>query len=113
MHVVAVHDLKQRLNGRGVPFERECRVYELCNAERARDALDYHMAVATLLPPRIAVYQEHGRVKATAMKPSFQLSHFGNGALRHLAEDLDQSLMRIIDDACRTPAETLLPADTN
>ncbi|MDQ7005367.1 MAG: DUF302 domain-containing protein [Ghiorsea sp.] len=35
--VLHIHDLKATMNKKGVPFEPECRIFEVCNPKKAFD----------------------------------------------------------------------------
>ncbi len=34
--VLAVHNLKETLVKKGIPFDKECRIYEVCNPQQAK-----------------------------------------------------------------------------
>ena len=38
--VLGVHDLKQTMAKKGVAFERECRIFEVCNPHQAKKVLE-------------------------------------------------------------------------
>jgi len=65
--ILGFHDLKQKMNQKGVKFRSECRVFDVCNPQRARTVLEVDMAVSTALPCRISVYEEGGTVKVSTL----------------------------------------------
>jgi len=89
--VLHVLDLKSTLHDKGIDLDDEVRIYDVCNPLAASQALHQNMATATVLPCRIAVYSGAGGVTvATA------------AGLRHadtLAQDVEQALLAIIDEA--------------
>lgn len=105
--VLGVHDLKEKLNSKGVPFARECRVYEVCNPQQAQRVLDQAIAVSTALPCRISVYQEDGRTVLAMLKPTALLALFGMPDAFDVAREVEESMTQIMVEACREP--TLLP----
>lgn len=103
MEVVGMHDLSEKLGREGMRLDRDCRVFEICNANRTRRALEAEMSVSTILPIRISVYEvpEH-RVRLAVLKPTALLDLWGNRDLESLAQEAEDSLICIIDAACRS-----------
>ncbi len=56
--VLAVHDLKAKLREKGVDFNRDCLIYEVCNPQQAKKVLEANTEISTALPCRISVYRE-------------------------------------------------------
>ena len=50
--VLGVHDLKAKMAEKGVPFARECRIFEVCNPHQAKKVLETDLQVSTALPCR-------------------------------------------------------------
>lgn len=100
--VLGVHDLKQKMESKGVPFSRECRIIEVCNPKQAKAVLEANMAISTALPCRIAVYDEGDgdRVKVSTLKPTAVLALYGSVELEPVAKDVEETIVRIIDTAC-------------
>lgn len=99
--VLAVHDLKQKMNDKGVEFERECRIFEVCNPKKAKAVLETDMSISNALPCRISVYEEGGKVKVSTLKPTAVLSLFGRPELEPVAREVEEAMVRIIDAACQ------------
>jgi len=38
--VLGVHNLKENMAKKGVPFQRECRIFEVCNPHQAKKVLE-------------------------------------------------------------------------
>ncbi|HVZ63181.1 MAG TPA: DUF302 domain-containing protein [Lacunisphaera sp.] len=99
--VQAVHDLREKLESKGVPFGRECRVIELCNPRHAQVVLNQDIEIATALPCRIALYEEGGRTILATMKPTMLLTMFSAPGAAETAKEVEDVLIRIMDEACR------------
>lgn len=99
--VQASHDLKQKLNSKGVAFDRECRVLEVCNPVHAQKVLDQDIEISTALPCRIAVYVENGRTILATMKPTALLTMFNAPGATATAKEVEDTMVRIMEDACR------------
>jgi len=98
--VLGIHNLKAKMREKGVEFDRECRIIEVCQPAQARRVLDANMAISTALPCRIAVYEENGKVKVSTLKPTELLGLFEEPSLQPVAQEVEDTIKRIIDDAC-------------
>ena len=99
--VLAVHDLKQTMAKKGVTFERECRIFEVCNPHQAKKVLEANLEISTALPCRISVYEEGGRTKLATIKPTAMLSLYPNAELKHVAEEVEAVIESIMSEAAR------------
>ncbi len=98
--VLGIHDLKQKMNAKGVDFGPECRVLEICNPGKAKTVLEADMSISNALPCRISVYEKEGMVKVSTLKPTQLLGLFGRPELEPVAKEVEEALFRIIDAAC-------------
>ena len=101
MGVLGVHNLTEKMREKGVPFERQCRVYEVCNPHQAQKVLQADVSISTALPCRISIYEEDGKVKVATIKPTALLEMFGNAGLQPVAREVEESIVRIVDAACQ------------
>lgn len=96
--VLGTHDLRQKMESKGVPFPRECRVFEVCNPQQAQAVLTQAMEVSTALPCRISVYEENGRTVLATLKPTRLLTLFGALGAAEVAQAVEETLVRIMDE---------------
>jgi uncharacterized protein (DUF302 family) len=99
--VQAVHNLREKMESKGVPFERECRVIEVCNPGHAQAVLNQNIEISTALPCRISVYAEGGRTILATMKPTMLLTMFNAPAAAATAQEVEDVMVRIMDETCR------------
>jgi uncharacterized protein (DUF302 family) len=98
--VLHVHDLRQKMQEKGVDFPRACRVLEVCNPHQASRVLAQNMAVSVALPCRIAIYEEGGRTKLATMLPTAMLALFpGAASLQEVAADVEREILAMMDEA--------------
>jgi uncharacterized protein (DUF302 family) len=95
-----VHDLKQKMADKGVPFGPQCRILEVCNPHQAKAVLEANPSISTALPCRIAVYEHAGKTIVSTLKPTAVLSLFGNPELQPIAQEVESAIIRMIDAAC-------------
>ena len=98
--VMEIINLKQKMVDKGVEFDPECMIVEVCNPVQAKKVLMADMSISTALPCRISVYEEDGVVKVATLKPTAILALFGNPNILHVAEFVETTIQRIIDTAC-------------
>ena len=96
--VLGVYNLRQKLQEKGVPFDRECLVFEVCNPILAKKVLDDNIAISTALPCRISVYQEGGTTKIATIKPTMLLGLFPNPELAAVAAEVEGALIEIMKE---------------
>ena len=98
--VLHIHDLGKTLRGKGIDFEKECRVFEVCNPVQAEKVLSIDMQLNMALPCRISVFTEEGKTKIGLIKPSQILSSLSDdAALLEIAKDVEEKTIQMIDNA--------------
>lgn len=98
--VLHVHDLGATLRGKGVAFERECKVFEVCNPRQAARVLAVDMRLNMALPCRVSVYTEAGGTRIGMIEPVGMLAMLSTDpALAQVAQEVQAVVMRSIDEA--------------
>jgi uncharacterized protein (DUF302 family) len=97
--VLGVHDLRATMAKKGVPFARECRVFEVCNPHQARKVLEANLEISTALPCRISVYEEGAVVKLATIKPTALLDLYATPGLKTVAQEVETALEAIMSEA--------------
>ena len=96
--VLGFYDLRQKMRDKGVTFDRDCLVFEVCNPYQARKVLERDITIAAALPCRVAVFQEDGKTKLATIKPTALLSIFPNLELQPVAVEVEQILSQIMHE---------------
>lgn len=96
--VLNVIDLKERLAAKGVEFGPRCRIYEICNPVQAKRVLEKNLSISTVLPCRVSVYEEGGKVKVATLLPTQALGLFGSPELLPIAEEVEANIKAVIDE---------------
>jgi uncharacterized protein (DUF302 family) len=97
--VLMVHDLKAKMKEKGVDFERDCLVFEVCNPHQAKKVLEANAEISTALPCRISVYGESGRVTLATLRPSALMEIFDAPGLRAVAEEVEDTILKMMNEA--------------
>ncbi len=94
-------DLKAKMVEKGVPFDRECIIVEVCNPQQAKKVLEQNPVISTSLPCRISIYEDAGRVTVATVKPTVLLDMYPNAeSLASVAREVEDTIVAIIDEAC-------------
>jgi uncharacterized protein (DUF302 family) len=96
--VMQVHDLKETMAKKGVGFERECLIFEVCQPQQAKKVLDQDMS-STALPCRISIYEEDGKTILATLKPTTLLAMFNAPQLVEVAQEVEDTLVKIMREA--------------
>ena len=100
--VLAMHDLREKMEEKGVEYPGECLIFEVCIPHKAKEALEAHPEISTALPCRISVYRgRDGTTRLSTIRPTALMSIFGAAGLQGLAEDVEAILSTIMREAAR------------
>ncbi|MBN8420004.1 MAG: DUF302 domain-containing protein [Verrucomicrobia bacterium] len=102
--VMQVHDLKETMWKKGVEFEHECLIFEVCQPEQAKKVLEEDMSISTALPCRISVYEKGGKTTLATLKPTKLLGLFNAPQLNDTAAEVEAVLVKIMTEAASAPA---------
>lgn len=98
--VLHVHDLGATLRGKGMVFDEECQVFEVCNPGQAAKVLAIDLRLNMALPCRISVYTEKGKTKIGLIKPMQMLLALSQDAsLIQVAKEVEDITIQMIDEA--------------
>lgn len=98
--VMHVHDLGTTLRGKGITFDEECKIFEVCNPAQAAKVLTTDMRLNMALPCRISVYTEKNKTKIGLIKPVQMLSALSQDpALTQVAKEVEEKTIQMVDEA--------------
>jgi len=100
--VLTIHNLKETMRKKGVEFDQECRIFEVCNPHQAKRVLEKDMTLSTALPCRISVFTEGGKVKLATLKPTALISQFNVPDLQPVAMEVEETLIQIMKEAAES-----------
>ena len=98
--VLHVHDLGTTLRGKGVAFDEECKIFEVCNPAQAAKVMSADMRMNMALPCRISVFTEKGKTKIGFINPTQMLSALSkDAAIAQVAKEVEEQTVRIVDES--------------
>ena len=96
--VMQVHNLKETMVKKGVEFERECLIFEVCQPQQAKKVLDQNMSVSTALPCRISIYEESGKTILASLRPTILIGMFDSPQLEGVAKEVEDTIVKIMTE---------------
>ena len=98
--VLHIHDLGTTLRSKGMAFEEECKIFEVCNPGQAAKVMSIDMSLNMALPCRISVYTEKGKTKIGLIKPAQMLSALSqDAALVQIAKEVEEKTIQMVEEA--------------
>jgi uncharacterized protein (DUF302 family) len=98
--VLHVHDLGTTLRGKGIAFDEDCKIFEVCNPGQAAKVLATDMRLNMALPCRISVFTEKGATKIGLIKPGQMLATISpDAALSQIAQEVEEKTILMVDEA--------------
>jgi uncharacterized protein (DUF302 family) len=98
--VLHVHDLGVMLRSKGIVFDNECKIFEVCNPGQAVKVLSVDMRLNMALPCRISVFTEQGKTKIGLIKPAKMLSALSqDSTLIEVASEVERKTIQMVDEA--------------
>ena len=95
-----VHDLGTTLRNKGISFDEQCKIFEVCNPGQAAKVLSTDMRLNMALPCRISVFTDKGKTKIGLIKPVEMLSALSeDAALAQIAREVEEQTTRMVDEA--------------
>ena len=92
-------DIKEKLQEKGLDFNKEFKVLEVCNPHEAQRILNENQMAGYFLPCKIVVYEDHGKTKIGMPKPSALISLLNDPQLQGFAKDIEERLIKCIKDS--------------
>jgi uncharacterized protein (DUF302 family) len=98
--VLHVHDLGTTLRSKDIPFDEQCKVFEVCNPQQAATVLSTDMRLNMALPCRISVFTDKGTTKIGLLRPVDMLSALSQDqALMEVAREVEEKTIQMVDEA--------------
>ena len=98
--VLHVHDMGSTFRSKGVSFDEQCKIFEVCNPKQAAKVLSTDMRLNMALPCRISVFTEAGKTKIGLIRPTKMLSSLSKDpVLSEVAQEVEAKTIQMIDEA--------------
>jgi len=89
-------DIKEKLQEKGLDFDKEFKVLEVCNPQEAQRVLNENEMAGYFLPCKIVVFENQGKTKIGMPKPTALISLLNDEKMKQLAQDIENRLISCI-----------------
>ncbi len=90
-------DVKENLKKKGVDFDKDFHIFEVCNAPKAKEVLERNILVGYFLPCKIVVYVDKGETVIGMVRPTTIVEFLGDKSLLGFASEVEEILIKAID----------------
>ncbi|QAS53080.1 DUF302 domain-containing protein [Halobacillus litoralis] len=97
--VLWTFDIKDKLNEKGLEFEKEFKVLEVCNPKEAQRVLNENVLAGYFLPCKMVVYEDEGKTKIGMPKPTALTQMVKDDNIQAMADDIEQRLIQCMDQS--------------
>lgn len=98
--VLHIHDLGSTLRSKGIVFQEQCKIFEVCNPTQASKVLAIDMRLNMALPCRISVFTEMSKTKIGLIKPEKMLLALSqDSGLSQIAKEVEEVSIQIVNAA--------------
>ncbi|MFC6038102.1 DUF302 domain-containing protein [Paenisporosarcina macmurdoensis] len=95
--VLWTFDIKEKLQEKGLEFEKEFKVLEVCNPLEAQKVLNENEMAGYFLPCKIVVYEKNGKTNIGMPKPTSLISMLNDDKMEQFAKDIEDRLIVCIN----------------
>lgn len=95
--VLWMFDIKEKLQEKGVEFQKEFKILEVCNPHEAQKVLNENEMAGYFLPCKIVVYEDNGQTKIGMPRPTALISLLNDEKMKLFAKDIEDRLISCID----------------
>ncbi|SIS40268.1 DUF302 domain-containing protein [Salimicrobium flavidum] len=92
-------DVKETLHGKGLDFDTDYRILEVCNPKEAKNILEKDLLAGYFLPCKMVVYNDQGQTKIGMPKPTALMEMLDDKEIKNIAADIEERLKVCIDNA--------------
>lgn len=97
--VLWIFDIKEKLNEKGLEFDKEFKVLEVCNPFEAQRVLIENELAGYFLPCKIVVFNDQEKTKIGMPRPTSLINMLNDETMKELAKDIEERLIRCIDNS--------------
>ncbi|MCM3571394.1 DUF302 domain-containing protein [Neobacillus mesonae] len=89
-------DIKEKLQGNGLDFDKEFKVLEVCNPQEAQRVLNENEMAGYFLPCKIVVFEKDKKTKIGMPKPTALINLLNDEKMKQLAQHIEDRLIGCI-----------------
>lgn len=97
--VMAVHEVSNILESKGVPINYRCVIVEVCSPRHASKVLSVDPYISTAMPCRITIFEQDGKTIISTIAPTEMLSMFERPELEDVATEVEELMEQIMEES--------------
>jgi uncharacterized protein (DUF302 family) len=90
-------NFKDKLQEKGLTFDKDFIIMEVCNPHKAKEVLEKHIDLGYFLPCKVVVYESDAVVKIGFLNPKSLIQLAGYEDLNDIANEVEATLRKAID----------------
>lgn len=90
-------NFKDKLKEKGLNFDYNFKILEVCNAAQAKKVLSSNIEVGYFLPCKLVVYEKGTSVNVGMLRPTEMIQMLGNNELVDIAKEVEEVLKKAIN----------------
>ena len=95
--ILGTFDFQEIFEKKGIEYPHQYKLWEVCNPQAAKMALDSDPSIGLLLPCTIAVYEKDGENHISLAKPTSLLSISSNQELQSMGKEIEEKLIQVLE----------------
>ncbi len=92
-------NFKDKLMEKGIEYDSNFMILEVCNPHKAKEVLSKHVDVGYFLPCKLVVYEEGSIVKIGMIKPEILIGLLNHTDMEGTAKEVQNLLISAINNA--------------
>ncbi|MDK2919572.1 MAG: hypothetical protein PWQ37_2305 [Candidatus Petromonas sp.] len=92
-------NFKDKLKEKGLDFDKNFKILEVCNPQQAKEVLEKHIEVGYFLPCKMVVYEDNNSVFIGMIKPTQLIGMVDDDQLSNIAVEVERELKSAINGA--------------
>ena len=97
--VLVEHNFQETLRNKGVEFDKNFILLEVCNPVKAKNVLEEDLEMAYFLPCKVGIYDIDGQVYIGMPLPTQLIGMTGNERLLETAQEVEDIMVSAINEA--------------
>jgi uncharacterized protein (DUF302 family) len=92
-------NFKEKLKEKGLDFDKNINILEVCNPKRAQEVLGKNIEAGFILPCKMVIYEDNNSVFIGMVNPTVLIQMIDDEELSTIASKVEEELKIAIDEA--------------